>query len=30
MADRVLRMRSGEIVDDARIANPVDAATLTW
>jgi putative ABC transport system ATP-binding protein len=30
MADRVLRLRSGEIVDDLSNANPVDASALTW
>ena len=30
MADRVLKLRSGEIVDDARNVNPVDATELTW
>lgn len=30
MADRVLRLRSGEIVDDISNANPVDASALTW
>lgn len=30
MADRVLRLRSGEIVDDTRNANPIDASALTW
>ena len=30
MADRVLRLRSGEIVDDSRIDNPVSAEALTW
>ena len=30
MADRVLKLRSGEIVDDARNASPTDAGVLTW
>jgi putative ABC transport system ATP-binding protein len=30
MADRVLRLRSGEIVDDIRNGNPIDASALTW
>jgi len=30
MADRVLRMRSGVIVDDRRIESPVEAEELTW
>lgn len=30
MADRVLRLRSGEIVDDLSNVNPVDASALTW
>lgn len=30
MADRVLKLRSGEIVDDVRNDNPVDATELTW
>ena len=30
MADRVLRLRSGEIVDDTRNANPLDASALPW
>jgi len=30
MADRVLRLRSGEIVADIRNSNPVDAGVLTW
>lgn len=30
IADRVLRLRSGEIVADLRNADPVDASTLTW
>jgi putative ABC transport system ATP-binding protein len=30
MADRVLRLRSGEIVDDVRIDRPVAAEALTW
>ncbi|MDJ0961571.1 MAG: ABC transporter ATP-binding protein [Acidimicrobiia bacterium] len=30
MADRVLRLRSGEIVDDFRIDDPVSAEALTW
>ena len=30
MADRVLRLRSGEIVDDVRIDHPVEAGALTW
>lgn len=30
MADRVLRLRSGAIVDDIRNGNPVDAGALTW
>ena len=30
MADRVLRLRSGAIVDDAHNASPVDAGALTW
>ncbi len=30
MADRVLRLRSGQIVDDIPNGNPVDASVLTW
>ena len=30
MADRVLRLRSGEIVADERNADPVEAGALTW
>ncbi|MDJ0955046.1 MAG: ABC transporter ATP-binding protein [Acidimicrobiia bacterium] len=30
MADRVLKLRSGEIVDDLRNQSPVDAGALTW
>ena len=30
MADRVLRLRSGEIVDDAHNGSPLDAGALTW
>ena len=30
IADRVLRLRSGSIVDDIANANPVDASGLTW
>ena len=30
MADRVLRMRSGEIVDDFRVSSPVKAEELIW
>lgn len=30
MADRVLRLRSGSIVDDTRNSDPVDASALTW
>ncbi|MGI9649169.1 MAG: ABC transporter ATP-binding protein [Acidimicrobiia bacterium] len=30
MADRVLRMRSGEIVEDRHNPNPVEATELTW
>ena len=30
IADRVLRLRSGQIVDDVPNANPVDASVLTW
>jgi putative ABC transport system ATP-binding protein len=30
MADRVLRLRSGEIVADLRNGDPVDAGSLTW
>ena len=30
MADRVLRLRSGAIVDDVRNRDPVDAGVLTW
>jgi len=30
MADRVVRLRSGEIVEDRHIESPVDAETLTW
>ncbi len=30
MADRVLRLRSGRIVDDLAHADPVDAGALTW
>jgi putative ABC transport system ATP-binding protein len=30
MADRVIRLRSGEIVDDVRNPSPCDATALTW
>jgi putative ABC transport system ATP-binding protein len=30
VADRVLRLRSGEIVDDLRNENPLDPQELTW
>jgi putative ABC transport system ATP-binding protein len=30
MADRVLKLRSGEIVDDVRNENPIAATELTW
>jgi putative ABC transport system ATP-binding protein len=30
MADRVLRLRSGEIVDDAHVEAPIAAEELTW
>ncbi|HSJ44064.1 MAG TPA: hypothetical protein VK923_05195 [Euzebyales bacterium] len=30
MAHRVLRMRSGTVVDDQRNERPVDAAEVTW
>jgi len=30
MADRVLRLRSGMVVDDLRIESPVEAEALTW
>jgi putative ABC transport system ATP-binding protein len=30
MADRVVRLRSGEVVEDRRNESPVDAETLTW
>lgn len=30
IADRVLRLRSGEIVEDTANASPVDAGSLTW
>lgn len=30
MADRVLRLRSGAVVDDRRIESPVEAEALTW
>jgi putative ABC transport system ATP-binding protein len=30
MGDRVLKLRSGEIVDDVRNSSPVEAGTLTW
>ena len=30
MADRVLRLRSGAVVDDHHIENPVEAEALTW
>lgn len=30
MADRVLRLRSGTIVDDIRNDKPIDANALTW
>ena len=30
MADRVLKLRSGEIVDDLRNASPIAAGELTW
>jgi len=30
MADRVLRLRSGSIVEDRRNANPIEARELTW
>jgi len=30
MADRVIRLRSGEIVEDRRNAEPIDAEAVTW
>jgi putative ABC transport system ATP-binding protein len=30
MADRVTRMRSGQVVDDARVTDPVDAGEVEW
>jgi len=30
IADRVLRLRSGEVVDDRRNESPIDAGALTW
>ena len=30
MADRVIRMRSGQVVDDARVTDPVDAGEVEW
>ena len=30
MADRVLRLRSGAVVEDTRIESPVEAEVLTW
>jgi hypothetical protein len=30
MADRVLRLRSGSIVEDRHNANPIEAGELTW
>ncbi len=30
MADRVVRMRSGTVVDDTRITDPVPAAAISW
>jgi putative ABC transport system ATP-binding protein len=30
MADRVVRLRSGVIVDDHRVASPIEAEELTW
>ncbi len=30
MADRVLRLRSGEIVEDRRNPDPVEAEVLQW
>jgi putative ABC transport system ATP-binding protein len=30
MADRVIRMRSGEIVADERNEHPIDAGRLQW
>jgi putative ABC transport system ATP-binding protein len=30
MADRVLRLRSGQIIDDARNESPIAAEALTW
>jgi putative ABC transport system ATP-binding protein len=30
MADRVIRMRSGQVVDDVRPASPVEARELEW
>ena len=30
MADRVLRLRSGAVVEDTRIESPVEAEALTW
>ena len=30
MGDRILRLRSGEIVDDTRNSSPIDAGALTW
>ena len=30
MADRVLRLRSGQIVEDRRVEQPIEAEDLTW
>jgi putative ABC transport system ATP-binding protein len=30
MADRILRLRSGEIVGDIRNSDPIPASELTW
>jgi putative ABC transport system ATP-binding protein len=30
MADRVLNMRSGEIVGDERVASPIEPSEVTW
>ncbi len=30
MADRVLKLRDGKIVDDIRVATPKPAAALVW
>jgi putative ABC transport system ATP-binding protein len=30
MADRVVRLRSGEVVDDRLVAEPVEPAAVTW